>query len=206
MWGGSLQLDALSRGWRWAHGIKNYKQLLEWFAVHPVRGQLPRGRSRSGTRLLVPGTQETRASPPLGRCAGGGPAARSGDVAWRIPRGEEPGGYSPWGRRGGPDGATCTHASPREDPRAEDGEMLARWPGAPGFQAGPGRGSRVCAVFALPAHAPSGLSGRFWRSRWGGPYGKSTPPLLRVGYSASTTRWRPFSIFPRTDCEENPCR
>ena len=148
-----------------------------------LRGQLPRGRSWSRTRPLVLDTLETRASPPGGKT----PWRRAcSPLQWccredALEEGMQPapvmlpeeshgerslGGYSPWGRRVGHEWATCTHASPSEDPRAEDRGMWAPWPWAPGFQAGPWASVHASVLRSLCLlYALKGLSVRFWISK-----------------------------------------
>ena len=56
--------------------------------------------AHAGDRGLIPGGEDTLEK---------GMATHSSFLAWRILWTEEPGGYSPWGRRVGYNGATYTY-------------------------------------------------------------------------------------------------
>ena len=134
-------MDALSRRCKVGTCNQELQTALSTFAVLSAGGQLPRGRSRSGTRLLGPGTRKTRAPPALGRCAGGGHAARCSEVAWRIPRREGPGGSQ---RR-----TRLSHLRPRKSARGPPGRTrgdVSTLTGAPDARRGPARLARLCWV------------------------------------------------------------
>ena len=88
----------------------------------------------------------------VGRRLGGGHAARSSYVAWRIPWREEPGGLQSVGSQSR---TRLSDLHPRKSERGPPGRTqgnvstLTLSPRIPGGTLG--RGSRVCARFALPA-------------------------------------------------------
>ena len=119
----------------------------------------PAGSGHAGDSGFTPGWEDAleegmQPAPVMlpGRRPGGGHAARSSDVAWRIPWREEPGGLQSMGSQSRTRVSDLhPRKSERGPPSRRQGNVstLTLSPRIPGGALG--RGARVCAPFALPA-------------------------------------------------------